>query len=187
MLDIKATAKKISEQWGDGISIIATSFGAGPSIIYTAQNRDKVKCLVLLCPALDYDATFLNPIVPWVKEFINEESLKHLDEKGYISLDDVFKLGAKLIEEFKIIRPYEFLKEIKCPILTIHGNKDTMAPYEISQKYGVPNDQSEFITIDGADHGFVAFGDETGEHKESKENKIFVINKIIDWIEKWGV
>lgn len=184
MLDVNASAQKVFEQWDNGISILATSFGAGPAILYTVLNKDKVKCLVLLCPVIDYVATFLKPIFPWAKETFNKKGFKHLDEKGYLLLDDVFEIGAKLIEEFKVIKPYEFLREVKCPVLTIHGNKDTMVPYKISKKYGVPNQKSEFITLKGAGHGFIDFDDESGESKESYKNKEFVIEKIVEWIKK---
>jgi len=60
-----------------------------------------------------------------------------------------------------------------------------MVPFKISQKYGAPNKKSQFVPINGADHGFIAFGDDTGESRESLENKKFVIEKIIEWIEKW--
>lgn len=158
LLDIKASIKKIQEKRNDKISIIATSFGAGPAILYTAQNPHKVNCLILLCPVLDYEATFLNPIVPWARESFNERGFKELEEKGFLLLDGVFEIGAKLVEEFRIIKPYEYLKKISCPVLTIHGDMDTMVPYEISKKYGSPNENSKFIALKGADHGFVAYG-----------------------------
>lgn len=186
LLDIKASAQKIFEQWDDGISLIGTSFGSGPAILYATQNKKRIKGIVLLCPVLDYITTFINPITPWAKETFNKEGFKHLEEKGYILLDGEFKLGAKLIEEFKVIKPYELLSKIECPILTMHGNKDTMVPYKISKEYGIPNRKSEFVTLNDADHGFVAFNDDTGESKESLENKKFVIEKIVEWIEKWG-
>ena len=187
LLDIKASAKKIMEKWKGKISIIATSFGAGPAILYTAQNPDVVNCLILLCPVLDYEATFLNPIVPWAKESFNEKGFKDLEEKGFLLLDGVFEIGTKMVEEFRIIKPYKYLKKIKCPVLTIHGDMDSMVPYEISKKYGSPNEYSKFITLKGADHGFVAYDDETGESEQSQRNKKLVIKEIIQWIEKWGV
>lgn len=186
LLDIKASAQKIFERWDGEISLIGTSFGAGPVILYAIQNKKRVDCIVLLCPVLDYTATFLKPITPWAKETFNEEGFKHLKEKGYILLDGKFKLGIKLIEEFKVVKPYEILSEIEHPVLTIHGNKDTMVPFKISQKYGAPNKKSQFVPINGADHGFIAFGDDSGESKKSLENKKFVIEKIVKWIEKWG-
>lgn len=185
LLDVRASANEIFKRWKNEVAIIATSFGAGPAILYAAQNKDKVKCLVLLCPVLDYVATFLEPMVPWANESFNEAGFRHLDEKGYLLLDGVFEIGAKLIEEFRIIKPYEYLRNVDCPVLTIHGDKDSMVPYEISKEYGTPNKHSKFITLEGADHGFVAFDDETGESEESIKNRNLVIEQILQWIQKW--
>jgi len=187
LIDIKASIKKIRENWKQKISIIATSFGAGPAILYTAQNPDVVSCLILLCPVIDYESTFLNPIVPWAKESFNEKGFKDLEEKGFLLLDGVFEIGIKMVEEFRIVKPYEYLKRITCPVLTIHGDMDSMVPYEISKKYGSPNEFSKFVTLKGADHGFVAYDDETGESKQSQRNKQIVLQEIIQWIEKWGM
>jgi uncharacterized protein len=184
LLDIEASANKIYSKWNDKISIIGTSFGAGPAILYAAKNNNKIKCLILLCPVLDYIATFLKPITPWAKETFNEKGFKYLENNGYILLDGDFKLGANLIEEFKLIKPYELLSKLDCPVLMIHGDKDTMVPYKISKKYSSINKKSEFITLKGADHGFIAINDETGESKESYKNKKFVIDKIMEWVEK---
>lgn len=185
LLDIKASAKKIMENWKGKISIIATSFGAGPALLYVAQNKNIVSCLILFCPVLDYKATFLNPIVPWAKDSFNEKGFKELEKRGFLLLDGMFEIGVKMVEEFRIIKPYEYLKNITCPVLTIHGDMDSMVPYEISKKYGSPNEHSKFITLKGADHGFVAYDDETGESEQSQKNKKFVIQEIIQWIEKW--
>lgn len=186
LLDVKASANVIFKQWKNKISIIATSFGAGPSILYIATNPDKVKCLILLCPVLDYVATFLEPTVPWAKESFNDEGFSNLENKGYLLLDETFEIGAKMVEEFKIIKPYEYLKKVDCPVLTIHGDMDSMVPYEISRKYGAPNKNSEFIPLKGADHGFINYDDETGEAEQSIKNRKFIIKKVLQWIEKWG-
>lgn len=185
LVDIKASIKKIKEKWKRKISIIAMSFGAGPAILYTAQNLDTVNCLILLCPVIDYESTFLNPIVPWAKESFNEKGFKDLEEKGFLLLDGVFEIGVKMVEEFRIIKPYEYLKKITCPVLTIHGDRDSMVPYKISKKYGSPNKFSKFVTLKGADHGFVAYGDEAGKSDQSKRNKKIVLKEIIQWIERW--
>jgi pimeloyl-ACP methyl ester carboxylesterase len=184
LLDVKASVDRIMDQKNGKVSIIATSFGAGPSILYAALNKDKVKKLILLCPVIDYVTTFLEPLVPWARESFNEEGFKHLEKKGYLLLDDAFEIGAKLVEELRVIKPYELLKEIECPMLTIHGNKDAMVPYDISKRYCAGNNNFEFITIKDADHGFIAYDDETGDSEKSKENIKRVIDKIGDWLEE---
>lgn len=153
------------------IGLLCVSFGAGAGIRYTILNQSKVISLVLWNPVLDYEKTFLKPILPWGKSFFNSEGYRSLNEKGYIPLPDTnFNIGKDLVEEFKSIAPYKELSSVKCPTLTIHGTADTKVPYEISKEYGVPNPSSEFISVD-AKHGF-------GDEKE------FVYNKTLKWFKK---
>src|SRR5205085_2149402 len=67
-LDIKSSINQIRKKWKGKISIIASSFGAGPSILYACLFPENINCLILLNPVLDYNTTFLNPIVDWAKE-----------------------------------------------------------------------------------------------------------------------
>jgi uncharacterized protein len=186
-LDAKSSVNEIEKKWKNRIAIIASSFGAGSSILYASLFPDKIACLILLNPVLDYNATFLNPEVDWAKESFNKKGYQHLEKNGYILLDGEHKLDAKLIAEFEIIRPFEILQTLKCPVLTIHGNEDSMVPYKISKKYGAPNKKSEFITIKDAEHGFIKWDDEEGKDPDSLINQKLVTTDIINWIKKWAM
>lgn len=183
-LDVKSSVKQIKQVWKKKIAIVASSFGAGSSILYAALHPANISCLVLLNPVIDYNATFLNPTVDWAKESFNRLGFKHLEEKGFLLLDGKYELGAKLIAEFELVKPYEFLKSLKCPVLTIHGDKDSMVPYKVSKKYGAPNKRSKFITIKNAEHGFVDWDDEEGVTLLSSQNQAQVTKLIIEWISK---
>ncbi|MCJ7508161.1 MAG: alpha/beta hydrolase [candidate division Zixibacteria bacterium] len=185
-LDIAASIEQISARWNGNTSIVGMSFAAGPSIIYSTKEKPKINCIVLLCPVLDYVSTFLKPTVPWGKESFNKRGFEDLDKKGFLLLDGEFQLGAKIIEEFKVIKPYELLKDIDLPVLVIHGNKDSMVPFKLAKKYGKPNKQSEFVAIKNADHGFTDITDETGKSGKSIQNRKKVIEEGVAWIEKWS-
>ena len=185
-LDITASIEQISERWDGDISIIGMSFGAGPSIIYSVQKPSSVNCLVLLCPVLDYVSTFLKPIVPWARDSFNKKGFEHLEKKGFLLLDGEFELGAKVVEEFNVIKPYKLLEESKLPVLVIHGDKDSMVPYRVSKKFGKPNKISELIAIRNSDHGFVDIADETGKSSKTNQNKKKVVEHTVDWIKMWN-
>lgn len=185
LVDVKASVKKLFEYGAKQVGIIAASFGAGPVILYTATNNDKVGCIVLLNPVIDYSKTFLNPIVPWAKESFNDEGYKNLYQKGYLLLDGIFEIGIKLVEEFQFLTPYTFMKQIMCPVLTIHGDKDSMVPFQVSKKHHKCNKKSSFITIFGADHGFIKPGDELLSSRETKEYRAHVIKGTVSWVEKY--
>ncbi|MHC4155072.1 MAG: alpha/beta hydrolase [Planctomycetota bacterium] len=185
-LDVAASASKLIECVGGRISLVGTSFGAGPAIFYVKKNPELVKCLVLLCPVLDYVGTFLEPETPWAKEIFCEEGFRQLEETGHIALDEGFEVSRRLIEEFKVVKPWEVLSRVPCPVLTMHGDRDSMVPFRVSEEHGRPNADSEFVRVEGADHGFVEFGDEDGVWAESKANRGFVIQRVSDWVERWN-
>lgn len=155
------------------IGMLIASFGAASGVIFIA-NKSEIKCVVLWNPVLDLMKTFIDPILVWGKASFNEKGFKHLEDNGYLILDDTFKVGAHLIWEMKLIRPYEYMKQIKCPVITLHGDQDTYVPYDVSKKYYKCNSDSEFATVIGSEHGF-------GREAE----KEFVIDKSIEWLNKY--
>ena len=170
ILDLEVSVQHMLDDFSR-IGLLGCSFGAEPAIYYTKKHPNIVKTLVLWNPVLDYEATFLRPELPWGKSIFNEENLKMLEKKGFIQIPGKdFKIGRKLVKEFSKYKPYLELQKISCPVLTIHGTKDTKVPYWISQKYGVPNNQSDFISVE-SNHGF-------GEYKE------FVYDRTIEWFRK---
>jgi pimeloyl-ACP methyl ester carboxylesterase len=149
--------------------IISSSFGASASILYTSKNKDRIEKLVLWNPVLDFKKTFLKAVTPWGKTFFNAAGYKELQNKGYITIPETeFKISLKLVEEFKRIKPYRVLSKFKIPVLTIHGTKDTAVPFEVSKKYGAPNEKSLFIAHE-CEHTFVGMTD-------------VVIKETVNWI-----
>lgn len=85
-----------------------------------------------------------------------------------------FKIGRRLVEEMAQVKPYQVMRNISCPILILHGDKDTYVPYEISKKYARSSRLNRFIRISGSEHGF-------GKLKDRK----VVINETVNWIQKF--
>ncbi len=171
LIDLETSIRKFDKIIGieSKCIIIASSFGAVASILYTSKNEEKIEKLVLWNPVLDFEKTFLNAITPWGKTFFNSKGYEELRTKGYITIPETdFRIGRELVEEFKKIKPYKVLSEIKIPVLTIHGTKDTAVPFEVSKKYGTPNDQSLFISHD-CEHTFIGIVD-------------VVIEETVQWI-----
>jgi pimeloyl-ACP methyl ester carboxylesterase len=139
--------------------IIASSFGAVSSILYTSIHEERIEKLVLWNPVLDFEKTFLKAETPWGQTIFNEKGYANLKKKGSILVPDTnFRFGKKLIEEFGKIKPYQILSTFKIPVLTIHGTEDRSVPYSVSKKYGAPNSFSKFISHK-SDHCFVGIED----------------------------
>lgn len=149
--------------------IIASSFGAVSSILYTTANSERIDKIVLWNPVLDFERTFLKAETPWGKTFFNKKGYEELKTKGYITVPETeFRFGKRLIEEFKEIKPYQLLRKLDLPVLTIHGTEDTAVPYSVSKQYGAPNRHSKFITHK-CDHSFVGIEDT-------------VIDETVEWV-----
>ena len=174
LLDIDAAFKYLKKYQDLPMGMLIASFGAASGVIYVANNP-LIKCVVLWNPVLDLVKTFLEPMLPWAKGSFNEKGYQHLEETGYLFLDVSFKIGIHLIWEMRLIKPYEYMKMIKCPVVTLHGDKDTYVPYEVSKRYYKCNLKSEFISISGSEHGF-----------GKKEDQQIVINKSIEWFDRYN-
>lgn len=159
--DLESAVREVYNHGFTEIGLLGASFGGGISVLFTAQNPDKVKCLCLWNPVLNYDHCFLNPFLPWLKDKIIQMK-KDIKTKGWTELGErKFKIGRALFKEMKRTFPYRAMKKIFVPTLVIHGSKDTYVPYEDPKNY-LQNLKrlSELITIEGAEHGL----DDTEEH-----------------------
>jgi len=57
-----------------------------------------------------------------------------------------------------------------------------MVSFEIAQKYSDSNNNSTFIIIDGADHGFTSPNDDNLSHPDTIHFRDIVFEKVINWI-----
>jgi pimeloyl-ACP methyl ester carboxylesterase len=127
--DLRNAIEQLNEIAGEksNFIIIAMSFGAVSSILYSSKNQGKVKKLVLWNPVLDFDKTILNALTPWGKTFFNNQGYEELRNQGYITVPTTdFHFGKRLIEEFSEVKPYQLLSNFKIPVLTVHGTENTV-------------------------------------------------------------
>ena len=152
--DLEAAVKFLQSTGHKLFGIVAASFGSGPALLYTAEHLDVIKALVLFNPLIDY-RVLLDPKLPWPKENFGPEQMKHLNEKGYMSIGSKkFRIGKALIDEIISIEPFKKLEKIDIPVLFVHGDKDTYIPYEDSVKYHKWTPKGILLTVEGAEHGF---------------------------------
>lgn len=152
--DLEAAIKFLQKKGHKTFGIVASSFGGGPALFYTAEHQDAIKAIVLWNPLIDYHSV-LDPQLPWPQENFGPEQMKFLNEKGYLPIGSrKFRIGKALIEEMISTEPFKALEKIDIPVLFIHGDKDTYVPYEDSVKYAKWPKKGEIITMEGADHSF---------------------------------
>lgn len=168
LMDLKAVVSQIAGE-NSKVGLLGYSFGTQSSLLFSVDNPDRVSTLVLWAPVLDFYEGFLTPELIFGKEFFEKGGYEALGQQGYITLNNN-KLGKELFYEFKNYKPYEKLKRVKCPVLTIHGTKDKHVAYWPSEKYGKPNEKSKFLSVD-AEHGL---------HLKRSD----VIRETVNWFEE---
>jgi uncharacterized protein len=154
LMDMKAALGFVEEKGYENIALLAASFGGGIGTLFTANNQERLSCLCLWDPVLNYEHTFLNPTLPSIRE--RKSHMKsEIELQGWTTLGSrQVKVGKALFEQMAVYKPYEALSQITLPLAIIHGDNDTKVPYEDSKEYISRAKNGMFITIEGAEHGF---------------------------------
>lgn len=155
MNDLNAAVEHVRSKGYLMIGLLGASFGGGTAALWVAKNQEKIHCLSLWNPVLNYDYTFLNPTLPWIVKRKGRMK-RDIATKGWTTLGSGnFKVGNALFDEMERLFPYDAMKRIIIPTQVIHGDKDKHVPYDDSREY-VQNltGTIEFIPIRGAEHGF---------------------------------
>ncbi|MFA5000870.1 MAG: alpha/beta fold hydrolase [Candidatus Paceibacterota bacterium] len=154
ILDLDASVKEAIKNGYSEIGLVGASFGGGVATLYTAKNQEKIKCLCLWNPCLNYDHCFLNPTLPWL---INKKDKMKADlrKQGWTTLGRrKFVLGKKLFGEMAKLHPDKEIRKIEMPLEIIHGDKDTYIPYNDSKKSLKNMKNGQLVTIKNGEHGF---------------------------------
>lgn len=172
-LDVRAVMSLAQRQFGPGapIHVVGASFGAPPAVFLAARHPEAVHSVSLIAPVLSYHRTFLNPETDWAKELFSREKLRQLDDTGRLYFDAEFCIGHRLVEEMRIIRPASALADLQQRVLVVHGDRDSMVPYDATVEACRGLHHVKLVTLNGADHGFMQEGDEDGVSPQSIANK----------------
>lgn len=170
--DLKAAIEFMQKQGYEKIGVVGSSLGGAISVI---GYDERVKAMVLWNPVTNLSQTFID------SNFIPKENVQRLEKDGFIIFRDnytgkEFKIGKKFWREIETVDVKNYLKKVECPILILHGNKDTVVPLKQSEDAMkiIKSNVKELEVISGAEHGFY-------EPLYEKE----VINFTLGWFNKW--
>ncbi|MFC1731658.1 alpha/beta hydrolase, partial [candidate division KSB1 bacterium] len=145
------------------ISIFGTSFG-GVCALLAASRYKKIKSLGLKAPASDMGYNR--------KQKLGDEGYKEWKKIGIAEFtnNDGKKVMLKysFMEDAENIDAFEEAKNILCPTLIVHGDKDLSVPLEQSKKLEKSINGVKLEIIAGANHHF----DRSGE--KERVNSRFV-------------
>lgn len=152
--DLEAAIELLKGFGYHNFGILASSFGGGPVSLYCKEHTDILKALVFWNAAIDYER-ILQLELPFIERHFINEAMHKLETEGYIEIGhQKFRLGKKLYNEIRRIKPWKHLLGIETPILFVHGDKDVYVPYSDSVKYSAMLKNALLKTVHGAHHGF---------------------------------
>ena len=92
------------------------------------------------------------------------------------------KIGKEFLDEVRTLDLIPFVKKVKCPVLLIHGDKDTHVPHSHSEKLiELLKEPKKLEIIPGANHCWRGI-DYTVPIPEFQEK---ALKLTIEWFKKW--
>jgi pimeloyl-ACP methyl ester carboxylesterase len=179
-LDIRAAIAFLRGLTPAPIQAVAMSFSAGPAIFVAADTP--FEKLALIAPVLSYERTFLRPSTPWGERWFGSQAVEASYSEGYSLLENS-RLSVRLFEEFRTLSPACVLRQLSLPRLAIHGNRDSMVPFDVTEELLAEIPGARLAVLEGADHGFQASGDNRGSAAKSLVNKSAIIRWIADFLQ----
>lgn len=182
-IDSAYRALSASLPQGSPIVVAASSFGGGLSAYWASERPDSIRGVMLFNPLLDYAKRMIFDKEFWRDGALTEDGIRDLSGDGWLGHGE-FRIGRPLLNELFHIRPQEKIKDLEVPLLTIHGDADSMVPYDTAKERTLECAGSEFVTVGGADHGFTRPGDEEFDHPETLRFREVVFERALEWIRK---
>lgn len=142
--DLKSVIEYVKELGYKDICLVGLSFGAANSVMACDES---IKCMVLWSPGFDFASR-------------TERHKKDVLERGF-AIDvnwytkQEFKIGQKMWEDFRDMKPVLKLSDIKCPVLVIAGTEDESISIEKAKKDVELISLGELEIIEGGDHDFL--------------------------------
>jgi alpha-beta hydrolase superfamily lysophospholipase len=167
--DIESAAESASAQARPSrVHVVGMSFGGGLAAFWAAKTSMEVSSVVMLAPVIDYQQDVLGQHGAIKDGKLTKAAAGGLAKNGFIESDG-FRYGAALVNELSFISGVEGLRRLKCPSLILHGDADSIVPYESSERFVKLNSRCRLVNIAGTDHGFGVGDDEDLSSPETKE------------------
>ena len=147
--DLKSAIAFAEKKGFRKIALLGVSLG-GLVSLKSADGR--ISTIILWAPVTNAKDTSKRYTPNQLKEHKQTGKITLIQREG---IRKKIVLDGKLLEERQSINQKELCSGIKCPVLILHGNKDTRVPLEdsISSMDFLPKD-SRMEIIKGAGHGF---------------------------------
>lgn len=165
---LRAVVNFIKTQGEYNLGLLGSSFGGLISIVVASQDPD-IKALVL-------KSSVTEPRQFW-RERLGDAKIEQWKKEGVIHItQDIVDYDLKF-DYWEDIQNYDTLamaRNISCPVLILHGEKDTCVP--ISQSHDLARVlHTEVNVVEGADHSYSG----PGQYEKIKTTMLdFLIEKL---------
>ena len=180
-LDIRAAIAFLRGRTAVPIQAVAASFSAGPAVFVCADPAARFERLALLAPVLSYERTFLRPSTPWGERWFGPPAFAAADRDGHSRLEQT-DLSVRLFEELRLLAPAAVLPRLPVPVLVIHGDRDSMVPFAVTEELVRAAGDVRFQPLAGADHLFAVPGDDGAASGPSLANRATLIATVADFL-----
>jgi pimeloyl-ACP methyl ester carboxylesterase len=157
------------------VVVIGMSFGGGLSAFWGAWTAQSVSGIVMFAPVIDYQEDILGK--DGVVNCLIARPFRHeLRAKEFVEIEGV-RYGRSLLNEVPYINGIEGIKRANCDVLIVHGDSDSVVPYDSSERFAQLNIRCRVVNIPGTDHGFGVEGDDdlTWPETKAKHREVFQI------------
>lgn len=167
--DLNSAIEYVKSKGYKKIALLGNSLG---TLICLRCNRPEIVTMVLIGALTDSMKYNWN-------EILSKDQMSELNDKGYYTIKDnnlvTRRVGKQMLLDFEQIDQKELLKNVKCPVLIIHGNskedKEELQLLERSRRaMNILSKNSQLVVIEGAKHGI-------REH----------FNKVIEFANEWFI
>ena len=146
--EVMALLKKYPHK---SVSVVGVSYGGGLACLLT--DYLKIDKLVLWSPLIDAKNNVLYPQNHFCKDFLGEEALKSIKEKGYAVFGvSGVKFNMNIFNDAVKYDAKEALLKFKGKTLIFHGDLDIVVPYK--QSLSLKSKNISVNIIEGAVHAF---------------------------------
>ena len=153
------------------IGVIGTSQGGAICVLEAAEDM-RIDFVVSLA-GVAYPNRFIQRFSGW-NNISQEELRERLKRDGFIEYikkdGKKINLAKEFFDDIVGYNPMDKVKNIKAPILFIHGDQDNSIDIQESRDmFAVANEPKELLIVKGADHIFSDFAQEAEMIKKSVE------------------
>lgn len=159
------------------LSVFGTSFGAGPAVVAASFYRTSLRSATLLAPAISYRDLYVFPKHPQRVSKYREFYYEALLQSKTIPVTQDVDLGWRNAIEFAIVDVEYHLAQISDRTAIIHGQADSIVPYEFSQEIARRVPEIDLTPVPGMEHGFMDKDDEDGVGELSARNLRLIFQK----------